>query len=179
MSLDNPRVLALDIAINKTGYCTADGEVGTSKGGKGDARFRRLYDDVLELARDAELVIMEDLPLRAMSAALTGRAHGVVRLALHDLGGRPITTVVAATLKKYATGSGGASKEDMIAAYRRMSGDFPREVIGVRTGVSHDEADAYLLWHLGQSWLRHEPRAREANVKWPEWRNWQIKQLTA
>lgn len=171
-----PKVFALDVAVEKTGFCTVDGMVGTSKGGKGDARFRRLYDDVTRLAAPADLVIMEDLPLRAMSAALTGRAHGVVRMALHDLGGRPITSVVAATLKKYATGSGKASKEDMIRNYfLALAGEGISHFAKDR--VTDDEADAFHLWHLGTSWLRHRPRAREANVRWDEWRAWQTKQL--
>ena len=172
----SPKVLALDIAIEKTGFCTVDGVVGTSKGGKLDARFRRLYDDVYRLAGPADLVIMEDLPLRAMSAALTGRAHGVVRLALHDLGGRPIVSVVASTLKKYATRNGKATKEDMINAYYTAIAIEGKSHLA-KGGVTNDEADAFHLWRLGTGWLRHEPRAREANVDFTAWRNWQIAQL--
>lgn len=167
----SPRVFAMDIAIDKTGMCSVDGVVFTSKGGKGDARFRRLYDDVKQHAQHADLVIIEDLPLRAMSAALTGRAHGVARLALHDLGGRPIVSVVAATLKKYATGNGRADKEQMKAAYYpAIAGEGLAHF--AKQGLTDDEADAFHLWHLGKVWLRGGAHARSANVAWKEWEAW-------
>lgn len=159
------RVIGLDVALDKTGICLAGGSTLTSKGGKGDARLLRLYWDVLDVADNSDhglLAILEDLPANAMSAGLTGKAQGVVRLALQRKRVSYVT-VAAATLKKWATGNGRASKDDMIKAAQ----DSGWKTIG---RPSHDEADAYLLRELGLARLRGEAQA--VKVDWSPWEGW-------
>jgi Holliday junction resolvasome RuvABC endonuclease subunit len=65
----------------------------------------------------------------------THKLHGVLGAVASD-NGSLLVTVTPAALKKWATGSGSAGKDDMLAA-------------AVARGCSpqtHDEADAYLLW---------------------------------
>ena len=158
-----PRVLGIDIALDKTGIAAASGVTWTSKGGKGDERLHRLYMDILGAGREADAAIIEDLPTHAMSAGLTGRAQGVARMALWKLG-IPYVTVSPATLKKWATGVGNAKKPAMIAR--------AKDIAANTLGVSHweptdDEADAYLLRVLGIT--RLTGGALEAKVKWDSW----------
>lgn len=160
-----PTVLGLDLALEKTGIATATGVCFTSVGGRGDARLDRLYRDVYEAASVADLVIMEDLPTTAMSAGLTGRAHGVVRLALHRLS-KPIVTVPPASLKAFATGKGAADKAMMAAA---LVGEFNLDqgdmievdargrqfvpVFGLEL-TDDNQVDAFYLRQMGLYWLR-------------------------
>jgi Holliday junction resolvasome RuvABC endonuclease subunit len=86
---------------------------------------------------------MEDMPKHAQSAGLTAMAHGVVRLALHQSGAR-VLTVPPATLKKYATGKGTATKADMrMALYQRVGIDLRDD----------NQVDAYWLHALGHHLL--------------------------
>ena len=98
-------------------------------------RLDDIYTAVSEIVaavqdfHDMKCVVIEDLPNRANSAGNTGQAHGVCRLAIYHGGGVAITyapdvplySLAPATLKKYATGSGRASKSDMIAAANRVA----------------------------------------------------------
>lgn len=163
--MSEPKLVAIDCALDDTGLVTVDGQPLLSKGKTGDARLRRLYDDVFRIAGKADLAIMEDLPVGAQGAGHTGRAHGAARMALADHG-VPVVLVVASTLKKYATGNGRADKPAMVkAANEFMYGQ------GFTWGpiTDHNEADAFCLFHLGRSWLRAGGRARDANVKWQPW----------
>ena len=90
----------------------------------GDQRLVRIHDRVTDLCDGARLAVIEDLPAHAMAAGKTGMAQGVVRLALL-LARAQIITVTPATLKKYATGSGNATKSDMrMALYQRTGLDL-------------------------------------------------------
>ena len=72
------------------------------------------------------LVVIEDLPhgLRNSAAGPLGELHGVIKLRLHD---DLINTLLIppATLKKYATGRGNATKPDMrMELYKRTQLDL-------------------------------------------------------
>jgi Holliday junction resolvasome RuvABC endonuclease subunit len=90
--------------------------------------------------------------------------QGVVRLALLRQG-VPYVTVVAATLKKYATGNGGANKSDMrMALYQRAGIDERND----------NKVDAWWLRHAGLDHfgeaivqLPAAQRAALAKVAWP------------
>ena len=75
---------------------------------------------------DPELAVIEDLPTHAKGAGLTGMAQGVIRLACIDASVRYLL-VPAASLKKYATGNGGASKADMRMAWYQRAGEDVRD----------------------------------------------------
>ena len=83
------------------------------------------------------------MPKHAQSAGLTAMAHGVVRLALHQSGAH-VLTVPPATLKKYATGRGAATKADMrMALYQRAGLDLRDD----------NQVDAWWLRALGHQML--------------------------
>jgi hypothetical protein len=95
----------------------------------------------------AELVVMEDLPTHAHGAGISGMVQGVIRLTLIRAG-VPYVTVVASSLKKYATGSGAAkvSKADMRMAMYQRSGIDERNV---------DKVDAWWLRQMGLAAVGH------------------------
>lgn len=174
--MTEPKLIALDVALEVTGLVNIDGWPMVSKGQKNkdgmDKRLRRLYDDVYRIAKDADLAIMEDLPKSGMSTGLTGQAVGVARMALADCD-VPMVKVVSSTLKLFATGKGAypnsaLGKEAMVAAaniFKAGKGLAHYPVI-----TDHNEADAFCLWTLGIEWLRGGGRARAANVNnWDSW----------
>ena len=66
-----------------------------------------------------------------------GEVRGVLRVLLADLGDFPPTEVPPTSLKKFATGNGGAKKEKMIVTAKKLWGT-----------LSEDEADAAWLAEL-------------------------------
>lgn len=131
-------VLGIDPALEKTGIARGD-ITWTSKGGAGDQRLSRLFHDVKRMAWDADLAVIEDLPTHAMSAGLTGRAQGVVRMALCETG-TPYVSIPPASLKKFATNNGAAKKPEMKAA-------MPLNPIW--DNLTDDEVDAWWLREAG------------------------------
>lgn len=154
------KVLGLDVALNKTGVASGSGELWTSQGGSGDGRLVRLYEDVQAEVWRTDLAVVEDLPMRAHSAGLLGQAHGVVRMALYEAG-VPYVLVVPSTLKKYATGSGNANKEAMLAAVPIEHADRFADL------TDDNQVDAYWLREIGVAKL--EGRPVPDAVKWEGW----------
>lgn len=112
--------------------------------GAGDLRLTSIRRQILSLVAGSELVLIEGYLNKSMSAGITGMVHGAVRDGLICADIR-YGTMPPASLKKYATGSGGASKTDMaLAAYKRGGVEFKDD----------NQCDAWWLWvalndHLG------------------------------
>lgn len=137
-------VAGIDPSLTATGYAHTDGSLNTITYPKdciGDARLHHLHWWLTNLIKTEQPthVIIEDLPTHAHGAGITGMVQGIVRLALLQAG-RPYVTVPAATLKKFATGKGTATKADM-----RMS-LYQRTGLDVR---DDNQADAWWLRELG------------------------------
>lgn len=143
-------VVGIDPSLTATGLAWADGSTETvkySKGTTGDQRLVEIAIDISELTTllgtRADLAVVEDLPTHAHGAGITGMVQGVVRLVL--LQERiPYITVPAATLKKFATGKGNATKPDM------------RMELFKRTGIDlkdDNQVDAWWLRALGHALL--------------------------
>lgn len=141
------RILALDLGT-KTGWAWSDGEGRIESGvnvlplrkdespGMRFVRFRKWFDDMCLLVRP-DFVICEKPHLRGF-----GPTHVLINFlgrVEEECAIREIehTTVHTGTLKKHATGSGKASKEDMLDTAKAK---YPRKII-----FDDNEADALLM----------------------------------
>ncbi|MDB5716488.1 MAG: hypothetical protein JWO15_3885 [Sphingomonadales bacterium] len=143
-------VIGIDPSLSATGIATA-AEAYTVPTSAGDpTRLAIIYTAVCvqATAPQATLAVVEDLPTHAHGAGLTGMAQGVIRLALIE-SQVPYVTVPAATLKKYATGKGNATKADMRMAWFQRTGDDVRD---------DNQVDALWLRQIGLA-LLGEPSA--------------------
>lgn len=170
-----PRVIGLDLSLTATGIAPwIDGmptfTVRTATA-DGDQRLRRIAVDARTEAYDhlksepIELAVIEDLPTHANSAGITGMVHGAVRCVLMDLY-VPYALVPPASLKKYATGRGNATKADMRVALLQRTGMDLRD---------DNQVDAWWLRAMGLDHLGcpvvEVPKAHRdalAKVAWPE-----------
>lgn len=166
-----PRVIGLDLSLTSTGVASNAGWVdrirtGTDKTPGGFLRLRAIRARVLELG-PADLIVVESLAISSQTGQHLTRAGlwHVVMEAI-DARGYSWAQVNPGTLKKYATGKGNASKDEVLAAVIRR---FPAvEVKG------NDEADALVLAamgsdHLGQPMVDMPATHRAAleKVAWP------------
>jgi Holliday junction resolvasome RuvABC endonuclease subunit len=162
------KILALDLGT-KTGYAFNNAPGEFQKGtwrlasdkeiniqGKNrmsrrcDCRAIRLYETLHAI--NADIVVFEDVQFASSTyqVQLWATFRGVVWAAFY--GRSPavvIECVPTGTLKKYATGNGGANKEMMAAALYRVSPDLKND------NLDDNAVDAVLLWrwaaeHLNQ-----------------------------
>jgi hypothetical protein len=136
----------LDLSITNTGVC--HGEVAgcthlINPKGTRDDRLVVIKNQALEYVRGSGLVLIEGFLQKSFSAGTTGMVHGAVRTGLMEAG-IPYATIPPTSLKKYATGSGGASKTDMaLAAYKRAGLEFKND----------NETDGFWLWVAAMDYL--------------------------
>jgi Holliday junction resolvasome RuvABC endonuclease subunit len=163
------RVAGLDLSITETGLVVSGfgsglANVHTIKSREPrDWRLVEIRREVRALLDGAELALLEDLPVHVKASGITGMVQGVVRVELMDLGIK-YGLVVPATLKKYATGRGNATKPDMaVAAHKRAEMEFRND----------NECDAWWLWvmandHADQAvfTLPKDQRASLDKIKW-------------
>ncbi|TDE03443.1 Holliday junction endonuclease [Jiangella asiatica] len=170
MSIDEwTAVVGIDPSMTGTGLAYGHDLLDTvtfSRKVAGDQRLAHIDGAIAGAVRGAGLAIIEDLPTHGHGAGITGMAQGVIRLALIRAM-VPYVTVPPATLKKYATGRGNATKADMrMALYQRTDLDVRDD----------NQVDAWWLRQMGRDAIGHHyavklPRAqREAMLKltWPE-----------
>lgn len=141
-------VIGVDPSLSASGFATPD-ETYTIRTEAGDRdRLAVIYAAAKVAATPrggCGLAVLEDLPTHAHGAGLTGMAQGVIRLALLDAG-VPFATVAAATLKKFATGKGNATKPDMrMELYKRTGLDVRDD----------NQVDAWWLRQIGLHLLGH------------------------
>lgn len=106
-------------------------------------RYRAIADRIATIARrgsSLDLVLIEGYAFVDGNAGELDRIElgGVIRDRLADVA--PIVEVAPATLKKFATGNGRASKDEMIGALASRH---------MHAFTSNDEADAFALLMLG------------------------------
>lgn len=151
-------VVGVDPSLAATGYADTLGQF-TFKQKPGYGRLNNLLGDFedrlaesvsITRAQGQELVaVIEDLPQQARAAGLTGMAQGVIRAVLEAYGVQ-YATISPASLKKFATDNGRASKDDMAAAMAKHHGSAPRD---------DNQVDAWWLRELGLQLLDHPERA--------------------
>ena len=124
--MSTPRVLGLDLSITATGVAMPDGQLDTLRPSTvGDYRLDEIAQAVGILAAGVDVVAIEEGLVKSFASFKLGMVHGAVRRRL-IVAGIPYALVAPATLKKYATGSGGSgvSKADMrMALYKRAEID--------------------------------------------------------
>lgn len=141
-------VIGIDPSLSSTGIAIDGRHAFTVHTDTNDPnRLAVIYDTVHQTVTTpgVTLAVIEDLPTHAKGAGLTGMAQGVIRLAL--IRARvPWTKVTAATLKKYATGAGNASKADMRMAWYQRAGVDVRD---------DNQVDALWLREIGLALTSH------------------------
>ena len=154
-------VVGLDIA-SRTGWCRYDGvsfETGVidcapkDRGEPEGVRFRKFAEQLPEVLEGAGAVVIERTYSKGKRTAEVLNGLTSVALVECERRGLEYAFVDAVTLKKLATGSGRAQKADMVAAAERELG---------RSGLSHDEADAYFLVRYWQERLQPAAVQRRA-----------------
>lgn len=119
-------VVGIDPSLAATGVAIESGAWTINTDAHDPQRLAHIYtrlNATLASTWGDGLAVLEDLPTHAHGAGLTGMAQGVIRLACLNTG-TPYLTVPAATLKKYATSKGNATKADMrMAWYQRAAED--------------------------------------------------------
>jgi len=167
-------VIGIDPSLTGTGIATYSGTATIH--GEGDQRLKAIYKAIHTAATPflrrpgldplRTLAVIEDLPTHGQGAGKTGMAQGVVRLALIDAGADYVL-LTPATLKKFATGKGNATKPDMrMALYKRAGLDLRDD----------NQVDAWWLRQAGLYATGHDaaltlPRAQREvllKVAWPE-----------
>lgn len=115
------KVVGLDLSMTATGIAESDGRTCTIKPtSTGDARLVQIRAEVRSAVYGTDFVVIEDLPVNAKSAGITGMVHGAIRVMLQS--GPPYVLITPATLKKYATGRGNAGKPEMAVALFKRAG---------------------------------------------------------
>ena len=147
------RLLGLDLSLTSSGWALPAQDAvqtGMLRPGSrlsGAARLSWVCERVAELVGEGpdmvSLALIEGYSFGSQGRATfsIGELGGAVRMTLHRLG-VPFVEVPPAVLKKFAVGSGQASKDEVLLAAARRGGEL-------FTGSSNDEADAFWLLAAG------------------------------
>lgn len=141
-------VLALDLSLAATGVCLPDGTCRTIHTPKTLPLHERIAitrDRIAcrVIAHKPALVVIEAVfanPKMLGTVIKLAKLHGAIRDRLIELD-MPVVEITPAGLKHWATGTGNADKDRMVAT-------------AIRHGATVDndnEADAYLLWGIAQA----------------------------
>lgn len=148
--------LAIDLALGTSGFCwgprpidccTFTCSIPASRPfGQRLSWWRRRVSDLLDndkVPRITKIVVEAPIGFghsseRMSSLIKLAKLHGAIEVRAHGAGVTYDDTIYPSTVKRWATGNGRASKDEMMSAARARFG---------WDGTSHDEADAVLLWH--------------------------------
>lgn len=147
------KVLCIDPSLTSLGYAEDDGTTGVVQPkSRGVERLAELDEWMIQKSAGVDVVYLEGYAYaRANQAHQIGELGGVLRLVLH-YAGVEVVVVPPASLKKFATGKGNATKELMVSVATKRSG---------RVFDGSDESDAWLLW----AYAMH----REGRPEAPDW----------
>lgn len=167
-----PAVHGLDLSLTSTGVAGPHGVNRIIPGAKtrGCARLTFIREHVMKWVDGAALVVIEGPAYAMAKGAGHHEAAGLwwlIALTLTEAG-TPYAVASPQAVKKYATGKGNASKDQVLAAVIRRYPDAPI--------TGNDEADAFVLAAMGLRWLGHPieaslPAAHLAplyKIEWPE-----------
>lgn len=125
-----PRIAAIDLSMTNSGLVTAAGLASIKTTAPGNAapleahcrRYLIIRDQVLAAVADHDLVVIEGFSYASKGAATVdiGGLGWIVRTALVEAG-LLVAEISPSTVKQYATGKGGASKDEVFGeAIRRL-----------------------------------------------------------
>jgi crossover junction endodeoxyribonuclease RuvC len=150
-----PSVLALDLSLTATGWAKSDGSSGCLVvGARGYTRLAHILDEVTELAKGADLIVIESVFVGQKNQAVLDIA-GLATLVRFTLWEAKYTLVDVApsSLKMFATDSGNAPKDAvLVAAVTKLS----------YRGHDHNTADA--LWLLDMARAHYGGRTDAARL---------------
>lgn len=162
------KIVGIDASLTGTGICVLQvgpglfaqpGDYETfliASKLKGPARLIEIRDRVANFCKNASMVLIEDYAFaRAQGAHQIGELGGVLRVMFVEQGLNWIE-VAPAAVKKFATGKGNASKEQIAAWVQK------------RWGVmfdSNDETDAFVLAKIGEALIASQVNNEEVLKK--------------
>jgi crossover junction endodeoxyribonuclease RuvC len=163
------RILGLDLSLTGTGYvCPACTAIGTLKPkSKEMARLEFIRQEVVGHAELCDVVVLEGYAYGtqrgASQAHSTGELGGLIRWSLWR-NHIPYAVIPPASLKKFVTNKGNASKDEVIIAVSRRWSDWG--------GTNNNEADAYALQRMGAAFYNGEElhdfqRKVIESIEWP------------
>lgn len=134
----------LDLSLSASGVCAPGGTLSTLKPPNDDrtARLLWIYGELRKLCTGSILVTEAPFvagPARGDSTLKLGEMYGVARLAFRA---SLVAWVPPASLKRFATGKGNATKPDMRVAL------LQRAQLDVR---DDNQVDAWWLWAMGMA----------------------------
>lgn len=141
------KVVGLDLSMTATGLAHTAGDLACwhlirPKSVK-DRRLGEIKAQVRSYSTRANFVLVEMLPPNMKGAGITGMVQGVIRDMLIEAG-IPYGDIGPSSLKKYATGRGGASKTEMSLAAMKRGGVELAE---------NNLCDAWWLWAMANDYL--------------------------
>lgn len=144
------KVTGVDLSLSSTGVADSTGKLHTIRPATGAADPpRRLHEIVTKIddcIPDGDLVVIEDIGggWKGNTLRRIAELHGGLQVRLFERC-LPFRYIPQKSLKKYATGDGAATKEQMLGAAQ----SFAISRSGQRIPANHDEADALLLRFIG------------------------------
>lgn len=115
-------------------------------------RLIYIRDYIKQVSQGADLIVIEGYAFaRANQAHQIGELGGVLRTMFHEMGLK-VLEVAPAAVKKFATGKGNATKEQVaVGVFKRWSKEFG----------TNDEADAFVLMKIGEAILYQTKTLKE------------------
>jgi crossover junction endodeoxyribonuclease RuvC len=140
--------LGLDLSLTATGYASAKATGVFKVRTTGMRRLAEIRETMLDLALDVDVVAIEEYAFSRADAYAheLGELGGIVRLTLWQRR-IPYVDIPPASLKRFATGKGNASKDEVLAAAIRR---FEFE------GSNNNEADAWILRQMALAFYGQE-----------------------
>lgn len=143
-------VFGIDLSLTSTGICYVETNTAVTSKKRGPERLVEIREAVLGHLSGLEspVVIVEGYSFGSKNsqAHATGELGGVIRVALHERG-IPYVEVPPTCLKKFATGKGNASKNEVISAMSAKTG------IVWSGGSADDMCDAFVLREMALTQL--------------------------
>jgi Holliday junction resolvasome RuvABC endonuclease subunit len=152
-------LLALDLSLVSTGFCSDKkmGIIATAE--KGPKRLDLISSAISDIVKEEEIgvVVIEGYSFASRSgqAFSIGELGGVVRTTLYRMG-IPFIEIPPTCRAKFATGKGNASKNEVVSSISAKTG------IIFRNPGADDQCDAWILLEMAKTYLG------VSSIDWPK-----------